>query len=530
MTVLRSLRDRLGAEQGVTLIEVLVAVIVLTVGILALVSSFGSAQKLTLTAERRAALSHLAQREIERLQAVPYEELAMISKPEHSTDERNPDYYVNYSGATCTEPAAEKYGCYSWNAESPSEAEAIVVASKGTRCPKTGTEEGCGVVSASPTGIECSSLNPFGSCEWSDGRLSGDIYDFVTWHYDVICEEEPKIGEKLCSEQSYKRITVVVTVNVPSSTHVLTPVRVSTLIADPKAVNPNPLAQPGTTCGEPAKECTAGIGKGNAQSWLLHDSSATADESAEATPAPTKASTTHPTVAPEKGTPCEKNNSTGCPKPDFMDSTSPTAETLYDYSTDQDTDSTNTYKYYTYGTTEYGGRRLEGGPECNEEPLSTEEQANFKSEFWVTEPVAAETKLTASGGLSIYTQTIDGISGQKVTLCLALYSVPKEIGNLWATGNTASQNPEELAYTSYAPSEWPSEMQALSFAFEPEGKNPLISTLATSKGLDLKSGEAIIPAEHRIGLRIWPATISTSDISIAYDTAAQPALMQLNTE
>ena len=61
--------------------------------------------------------------------------------------------------------------------------------------------------------------------------MSGKVYDFITWHKDGVCEKE-EAGKKLCSSESYKRITVVVTVNVPSGQEP-TPVRVSTLIAEP---------------------------------------------------------------------------------------------------------------------------------------------------------------------------------------------------------------------------------------------------------------------------------------------------------
>ena len=76
--------------------------------------------------------------------------------------------------------------------------------------------EGCGAVSASRTA-------------WTDGHLSGYVYDFVTWHTDGHC------GTLCPGEKNYKRLTVVVTVTVPGATHPVTPVRVSVFIADPNA-------------------------------------------------------------------------------------------------------------------------------------------------------------------------------------------------------------------------------------------------------------------------------------------------------
>jgi hypothetical protein len=210
----------LGAEDAISLIEVLVAMLVLTIGLLGLVGGFDSARKLTLLSERRTSSAHRAQLEIERLQALPYSELALISEPTHSSETTNPDYYVNYA-TKCTSVGA---GCYAWNSEHTGEEEPLVPAASKTECTST-KETGCGLIAASPTGRECSKY--VGACEWKDGLLSGNVYDFITWHTDKNC------GSGCPKENNYKRITVVTTVNVPSGSRPVAPVRVSTLIAEP---------------------------------------------------------------------------------------------------------------------------------------------------------------------------------------------------------------------------------------------------------------------------------------------------------
>jgi prepilin-type N-terminal cleavage/methylation domain-containing protein len=218
MRPLLSLRRplRLPAEDGFTLVELLVAILVLTVGLLGLIGAFDSARKLNLLSERRTSMAHRAQLEIERLQAIPYGELAMASAPTHSTETTNPDYYVNSSPTTCTSVGD---GCYAWNAESTGEEEPLVK-------PPTTTPPTTGAISPTPTGIKCS--QKVGACEWEDGPVSGNVYDFVTWHHD----------EKTCTTstktENYKRLTVVVTAKVPSGNHQPAAVRVSTLIANPK--------------------------------------------------------------------------------------------------------------------------------------------------------------------------------------------------------------------------------------------------------------------------------------------------------
>ncbi len=179
------------------LVEVLIAILVLTVGLLGLIGAFDSARKLSLLSERRTSMAHRAQLEIERLQATPYEQLAMKSPLSHSTEETNPDFYVKEGGTE-----------YQYGAAS-TEAEKVVEASKGE-------------IEPSPSGRKCSET--VGACEWEDGHVSGNVYDFVTWHVEPICK----------NAENYKRLTVVVTAKVPSGNRQPTAVRVSTLITNPK--------------------------------------------------------------------------------------------------------------------------------------------------------------------------------------------------------------------------------------------------------------------------------------------------------
>jgi hypothetical protein len=187
-----------------TLVELLIAILVLTVGLLGLIGAFDSARKLDLLSERRTSMAHRAQLEIERLQAIPYGELAMASPSTHSTETTNPDFYVKEGGTE-----------YQYGAEGK-EAEKLVIAEAGKVVPP-------GKVEPSPSGRKCS-LN-VGACEWEDGPVSGNVYDFVTWHHDPNCAET--------KTENYKRLTVVVTAKVPSGNHQPAAVRVSTLIATP---------------------------------------------------------------------------------------------------------------------------------------------------------------------------------------------------------------------------------------------------------------------------------------------------------
>ncbi len=191
------------------MVEVLVAILILMIGVIGLIGGFDSARKLSLLSERRTSTAHRAQLEIERLQSTPYTQLAMSGTPSHSAESSNPDYYVKEGS-----PAEYQYG------SATTEAEPLIIASE---CTSTVTTE-CGAIASSPSGRECAKY--IGACEWKDGQLSGRVYDFITWHKDGKC------GEKCPAQENYKRLTVVVTVNVPSGTRAVTPVRVSTLVAE----------------------------------------------------------------------------------------------------------------------------------------------------------------------------------------------------------------------------------------------------------------------------------------------------------
>ncbi len=183
------------------MIEVMIAAFVLTVGILGLIGAFNSARKLTLLSERRTAMAHRAQLEIERLQTYPFGQLTMAAAPAHSGEKTNPDYGVTEG----SEPTYQ-YG------EKAAETEPLAV------------NAALGVVAAAPSGRQCASSA--GACEWADGQVIGNVYDFVTWHTDKNC------GSTCPAKENYKRLTVVVTAKVPSASHEPAPVRISTLVAE----------------------------------------------------------------------------------------------------------------------------------------------------------------------------------------------------------------------------------------------------------------------------------------------------------
>ncbi len=464
------------AEDGFTLVEVLIALTILLVGILGLAVGFDTSRKLSLVSERHATMAHVAQREIERLQSVPYSQIALNpnlsspaqASPSHSSDVANPDYYL-----TTGSPAALQ-----WDR-------------------------------AAPTSSETLALDPVGGGvlpvqSWSAGSLSGQIYDFVTWSRDPHC------GQGCPASQNYKRITVAVTIGGGLEPH---PVWVSTVIADPNAApaggpsgNGNPLNSPATSCRDTSNTlvpCTNDIG-GSAISFFLHDWPA-----AGGTPqAPSADNPTHTTVGAVSGLLCTLTSilpllTTGCPQPDLMDQHPPVgtpATPLYHYSSDQ-------------GTSSYpGGRVLAPSGDCTTGVWNTS-LSNIASQFWVSSPVTATTTLTGQGGLSFATQTLGSVSAA-VSFCIALYDVPPSNGVAGSLANILGWPPVYLGAAAYSPpGAWPTSTTQTAFNFNFRGTQ----------------GSVSIAAGHRLGVRVWIKDSVNAAVALLYDHPTYAAQVELNT-
>ena len=170
------------AERGFTIIEVVVATLVLTLGALATFGLLSSARKNTERAKATQVALDLAQQELEEMRYLTSEQRALIEPPQSSTNPLDPNYRVDTAR-----------GEFALTREPPGDYEQLVV--NGTfheEEPVSG-----GIVEPGPT--------PF-----SSGDVSGDIYRYVVWRNDDQCAG--------CEgEEDFKQIVVAVKLDKPGN-------------------------------------------------------------------------------------------------------------------------------------------------------------------------------------------------------------------------------------------------------------------------------------------------------------------------
>lgn len=215
------------ADDGFTVIEVLVAVLILTVGLITLVGTFDPARRLGSEAEVRQVASAFGEQELQRVQSLPWAQIALKSQPASnpSRPTTDPTHYVTASPcAQTTGPNTQE--CFRWDWNGPSPVEGVDV----------DTINGDGT--ANPTAWKTTINTSAGIT-----RLTGNIYRYVTWATDLECTAAACGGTS-----DYKRVTVVVT-----ATGLTTPVVLSALVSNPASAtgaSTDPLTDATLRCSD----------------------------------------------------------------------------------------------------------------------------------------------------------------------------------------------------------------------------------------------------------------------------------------
>jgi hypothetical protein len=345
-------------ETGVTIVEVVVAAVVLAMGAMATFGILGAATKNAQRAKSSQVALDLAQEEIERLRSIPYDDLAVTRLPAASTNPSNPNFRVQgLNFALKRSPVGEP-------------------------APLIVDEE---------TGF--SPESEFFSGNPNAGGVTGTVYRYVVWRNDSACPDSQCEGE-----QDYKQIVVAVQPSAFSGQQERGYVEVQSGRIDPAALN-----EPPPDGGEEPPPGGGGGSGVTAQQFYLSDSPCAASGTTVRT-AITSDHLLHNTL----GT-CASGLQTGSdlgapdalfvsgpPDPDPLDESNPP---LYDYSNDF-------YLEPTPDTDKGLQIRTDDSSECNYDPTSAS-NPQARVHRWVTDKMTQDFSMTGKVTLEFYTRTLN---------------------------------------------------------------------------------------------------------------------------
>jgi hypothetical protein len=177
-------RERLSRDDGLSIIEVIIAALLLVLGALATLGLVDTAHRQAYRAEQSQVISDRLQAEMEAIKRLEYTKVALTSVPTHSSDPESPNYRVG-NGPPAT---------FALNKNGTSSAPLVGNGIDGV----TG-----GVVAPGPTAFSSGSLG-----NGAAGDVNGQIYRYVTWINDPDCPETACPGTK-----DFKRVTIAIEVN-----------------------------------------------------------------------------------------------------------------------------------------------------------------------------------------------------------------------------------------------------------------------------------------------------------------------------
>jgi Tfp pilus assembly protein PilE len=483
----------LAANGGFTIVELMLAIFVLAVGVLTTFAVFGVSKRAIKVSELHETETHLAQKEIQRLQALPYSQVGMTSAPSHSTDPNNPGFYVS------TTPSAS-CPSFQWNQSSGASNTAPVVV------------VGCGFPGDSQYTVPSQTTT----------TVNGVIYtinDFVTWvNNDTICLP----GTGCPVNNAYKRVTVEVTNNLAAGNAPTSPVLISSVITDPHALpivgNPNvnnPLNNPTITCTDGSGHtvsCNYGLGAQTPNTYYLTNT----PEQNPYSPPTGDNSCMHytdqqlPLVAGVLNCggsslgPCTGGSTpvlTGCPQPDLLNNAPPPSTILQEYNFSPNLSAS------TAGRVILRDTNATGSNPCSATPSRDARMA----EWWATKPLSAQLNLSGNGGMTLYTNTLHG-SSVNVTMCVGIYLESPALGILDPLNLLGSTDSIQLGVAAYTMAAWPAVPTPISFTF-----NNLFAAQAAAAGTSL-------------AVRVWVAASSGDDIVVQYDAPTARSSVQINSQ
>jgi Tfp pilus assembly protein PilV len=409
----------LTGEAGFTIMEVLVAAVILSFGILTTVAVFDTSRQLSRTAEHKTTMAQRAQAELERIVSLPWNQVALTGSSASWSTTPGDYTYVSASPGACPGNSSGPAPVYQPDHSGASNAtESLVI----NGCSYTNTVAGNTQTVTSTQGT-VAPTQAWSAPLHDGGTVTGQVYDFITWTADPTCSQTSTPGSTCSTTNDYKRVSVVVTMSGPHPAH---PAIYSEYVTPPNSGRP-PNSGAGTTCtqGGQTVSCTNTPPAGQVPSptFELCDTSASNSQCTE--PTSCAGNVLNNTISGTGVVPDLLG--TAQPDADCTSGTPPTpAPPCYATNLGCGTGVSGS------GNIPPGGLPIQpsSGSTCTTPPSD-----NTKSHSWVTPAIATGTtwNLTGTGTMTTFVES-GGTSPVNATLCMALYALPTGLaGNLLGT-------------------------------------------------------------------------------------------------
>jgi Tfp pilus assembly protein PilV len=271
-------RQSLRSDAGITIVEVLVAILIFAIGMVAVLGTLDASTRNTFRAEQTQVATNFAQQQMEQIRNLEYAQVVMTTTPAHNASTASPFYRVNAGNFSL-----------GWNPASS--------------------------VASDPAEMAVDNVNGAvapGGTPYVSGDVRGRVYRFVVWRNDPNCSSSMCPGS-----HDYKRVIVIATLDAAPVSTARAYVEVQSDFTDPDATALS------TTDPVPGPEVTA-------QQFFLTDTSCR------------QSSITAPSSDHAIHNPLGTCSGTGANSPDGLFSTAPADPDpndpanpgIYDYATD----------------------------------------------------------------------------------------------------------------------------------------------------------------------------------------------------